>query len=112
MKFGGLEQVTWREYEIALSDLSIPGDDKALEELGYIRSAQTLQQRVKCGKESAALLGIDTRTPVEIRRQEALDYYEEEFFQNGVTPLSEEQQKRNEQGLRLVRDTLEGRCAS
>lgn len=52
------------------------------------------------------------RTPAEVRREVANDYYREEFFQSGDTPLSAEQQARNTWGLRLARDALEARRAS
>lgn len=112
MKFGGMEQVTHAQYEVAKVDMDMPGDDEALEELGYVRSPETLQRHASYGVEVAKNLGIDMRTPAEVRRQEADDYYREEFFLTGTTPLSEAQRIRNERGLRLVRATLEERRAS
>lgn len=107
MKYGGLEHVSWPQYQAAMRDLNVSGDDAALEDLGYVRSAETLAEHARCAAKVAELLGIDMRTPAERRRQEALDYYAEEFFLNDSEPLDETQVARNDQGLALARAALE-----
>lgn len=109
MKYGGLEHVSWPQYRAAMCDLTISGDDAALEDLGYVRSAEILAEQARRAAKVAELLGIDMRTPAERRRQEALDYYAEEFFLNGSAPLDEAQIERNDQGLALARAALEHR---
>jgi hypothetical protein len=109
MKYGGLEHVSWPQYQAAMRDLSVPGDDDVLEDLGYIRSPETLARHVACGAEVARVLGIDTRTPAEKARDDAHAYYAEEFSQSGVPDLDDQQRETLARGLALARAALEHR---
>lgn len=109
MKYGGLEHVSWQQYRVAMHDLTVSGDDEVLEDLGYIRSPETLARHVACGAEVARVLGIDMRTPAEKARDEAHAYYAQEFSQTGVPDLDDRQRETLAAGLALARAALEQR---
>jgi hypothetical protein len=112
MKRVDLDEVSWQQLEAANYGLSMKGDDEVLENLGYVRSVDTLLSHVMSAAEAAVALDVDLRSPADIARANAEAYYTEEFFLSGVPDIDDEQREINERGLTLARTLLEERRAS